>query len=57
MIALFWLCLLLTVTAKAQEYQSGDVQFNTDSWWQDSGDRIMQITAANYEELIVRQPD
>lgn len=36
------------------EYRSGEVKFKVDTWWEEG---IEQITAANYEELIVKQPD
>ena len=56
MASLLCLCslLLLVVQSLAQEYRSSNVKFNADKWWEDG---IEHITAANYEELIVKQPD
>jgi len=33
------------------------VEFDTSDFWQDQAGRIEQITASNYKELIVDQPN
>ena len=42
---------------EATTYVSGSVDYDTSSIWEDDEGRMVQITAQNYQELIVDQPD
>ena len=53
---LFYLCSFIWLVV-ANDYTSKSVAYDTSKWWDDPDGKIVQITAENYQKLIVEQPD